>query len=132
MGIANILLVIITSLASGIIGVWISNRHSVKTERNKFKRDVFLQFIANRNDITGDLFTQALNSIIFAFNDDKNTVEKLKEFYDAVSPNSRATNVNDKLLELILAMLENLKMKVKDIDPIIYLRTFNNKLSMLS
>ena len=128
MDVLNILLVVITSLASGILGVVVSNRHFSKLEKNKFKRDICLQLIANRHNLIGDEFTQALNSITFAFNDDVETIKKFIIFNDGVTARETTPVINEKLVELIKAMLRALKMEVKDLDSKYYLITFNNKL----
>lgn len=132
MDIQNILLVVITSLVSGIIGVIISNRHFSKLEQNKFKRDICLQLIANRHNLIGNEFTQALNSIVFAFNDDKDTIQNFISFTDVVTKGAETQyNSNEELLKLIKAMLKNLNMEAKDIDNKYYLITFNNQLPEL-
>jgi len=124
----NVLVVIITSLASGLIGVIISNKHFIRQEKMKFKRDICLQLIANRHDLKGDEFTRALNSIIFAFNDDMTVIEKFKIFNDGIMSGSRDLDTtNLKLVFLIKAMLKHLKMEVNDIEDKYYLMTFNPK-----
>ncbi|GGI23663.1 DUF6680 family protein [Pedobacter mendelii] len=124
----NVLFIVVTSLASGLVGVIISNRFFIKHERIKFKRDICLQLIANRNDLKGDEFTKALNSIIFAFNDDNAVIEKFCIFNDCImTRNCDLDTSNRNLLMVIKAMLKHLNMEVKDIDDKYYLITFNPK-----
>ena len=129
--IINIIFVVVSSLLSGLIGIIITNRLHFKHEKSKFKRDICLQLIANRHDLRGDLFTQALNSIIFAFNDDKNTIDKFIIFNDGVMSRDNLGESNRKLLELIKAMLKHLNMEVQDIDEKYYLISFNIRVPLV-
>ena len=60
----DFLIVIISSLISGILGVIISTLYYKKAERRKEKMNLIMQLFGNRYDINGDRFSEALNSIV--------------------------------------------------------------------
>jgi hypothetical protein len=81
--------------------------------------------MGNRFDLTSQPFYQALNSVLFAFHDDKETVQKLKAFDVALHSNN--SSLRDQcLLELIIAMLKNLKMKTPFVTDNFYLKVYNS------
>ena len=67
----NVLLVIVSSLISGTLGVFISTIYYKKSERRKEKVALIKQLFGNRYDLNGDRFSEALNSIVIVFHDSR-------------------------------------------------------------
>ena len=93
-----ILVTIVSSLISGIIGVAISTLYFYKLERHKLKLDLARRIMGNRYSISGDAFSCAMNEVIVVFADSKVVLEKMERFFEALQapgkPNAEATAVD--------------------------------------
>ncbi|MCS7114228.1 MAG: hypothetical protein N0A00_02290 [Candidatus Bathyarchaeota archaeon] len=124
----DIALSIISILASGLLGVLISNWYHKRYERRKEKFDIFKQLMGNRNHVKGDAFTEALNSAFVVFYDSNEVKKALKEFHEvAIRPNRTAEEVNQKLLDLFKAMSKNLGIKIEPLTDTYFLQAYNIK-----
>lgn len=126
----NILLVLFSSVISGILGVIISNIYYKKWERRKEKVELIKQLFGNRYDLNGDKFSEALNSIIIVFYDSDNVINKYKTFYDVVSDNATNLNpskVNSALLDLFKALSKDVNLVNEELNDMSILKVFNVK-----
>lgn len=111
---SQILVTIIAALLSGLIGVIISTLSYKRYEKRKIKFDLLRDIMGYRYAITDILmnciefndakikFLSSLNQIFIVFNDSKNVISALKDYY-----NNKNT---DNLLTLIKAMSEDLNV----------------------
>jgi len=124
------LIVIISSLLSGILGVVISTFYHKKAERRREKVELVKQLFGNRYDLNGEKFSEALNSIVIVFYDSSTVIKKLKTFHDLVSDNTSNKNtgkVEDALIDLFKALVKDVKLGTEELNDNFMLRAFNTK-----
>lgn len=121
-----ILITIISSLISGILGVIISIIYHRKTEKVGAKIETLKGFCGYRYNLKGDDFTKTLNEIFIVFQDSKDVLEKLNQFHEIIV--SRQTELaNDKLISLFKAMCRDLKINPDKYSESFFLKAFNVK-----
>ncbi len=121
-----ILITIISSLISGILGIIISIVYHRKAEKVRAKIETLKSFCGYRYDLKGDDFTKTLNEIFIVFQDSKDVLEKLNQFHEVII--SRQTELaNDKLMSLFKAMCRNLKIDPDKYSESLFLKAFNIK-----
>lgn len=81
---AWVLIIIISSLISGIIGVVISIIYHRKAEKRQAKINTLKQFVGYRYNLEGEHSTKALNEIFVVFQDSQLVLEKLNEFHEII------------------------------------------------
>ena len=93
-----ILITVLSSLASGIVGVVVSMWYFYKLERHKLKLDLARRLLGNRFSIIGDEFSRAMNEVIGVFADSPDVLAKLGRMYEAIQvpgkPNAEAALID--------------------------------------
>lgn len=124
----NWISILLSALFSGLLGVAISNWYHNRNEIWRIKYHVFLNLLGNRHDLKGQLFTEALNQIIVAFNGCPEVLNALKAFHDTLSAMHRDPNIeNQKLLDLFKAICKHLKVKIDPLTDNYFFKVFNIK-----
>lgn len=125
----DILLVLISSIISGVLGVIISTIYYKKAERRKEKIEIIKRLFGNRHDLKGEKFTEALNSIVIIFHDSDNVISKLKLFHDGVSTNTplKQQDINYLLIDLFKALIKDVNLETKEVNDTFFLKVFNIK-----
>ena len=94
----NILITILVSLSSGLLGVLISPILLHRLERRRQKQDLTCKLLGSRYDINGKEFSSALNAVMGVFSDDKIVLKKLVELYKQLKvpgkPNSESALID--------------------------------------
>lgn len=126
----NLVVVLLSSLLSGIIGVGISNWYHKKAEKRMHKLLLLEKLLGNRHDILGDKFTEALNSVFIVFYDSPSVINALKAFHENTLNPIRGTDLaNQKLLDLFRAMCEDLDIQIRPLTDTFFLQPFNIRVS---
>jgi len=121
-----ILIIIVSSLISGILGVVISVVYHKKAERTRAKIETLKSFCGYRYNLKGDDFSKTLNEIFIVFQDSKDVLEELNQFHGVII--SRQTDLaNDKLISLFKAMCRDLKINPNKYNESFFLKAFNVK-----
>ena len=123
---AWVLITIISSLISGIVGVVISIIYHKRAEKRQAKNNTLKQFVGYRYDLKGEHFTKALNEIFIVFQDSKSVLEKLNEFHEIIVSGQK-TLANDKLIALFKEMCKNLDIDSSKYSESLFLKAFNVK-----
>jgi hypothetical protein len=93
-----ILVTVLSSLISGILGVVVSTWYFYKLERHKLKLDLARRLLGNRFSLSGDEFSRAMNEVIGVFADSPGVLAKLGRMYEAVrvpgKPNAEAALID--------------------------------------
>jgi hypothetical protein len=122
----NFLIVFVSSIISGLLGVLISVWFYRRNEIRQVKFRIIQQLLGNRNDLKGQPFTEALNQVFVGFHDSEKVLLKLKEFHETIIrrpvPNDLA---NQKLLDLFKAICEELNIKSGPLTDNFFLQAFN-------
>lgn len=79
-----IVITLIASLLSGLIGAAVSMWYFYKLERHKLKLDLARRLLGNRFSITGDAFSCAMNEVIAVFADSEEVLSKMGRLYEAL------------------------------------------------
>ncbi len=121
---AQILLTVVASLASGIIGVGISTVYYRKYEKHKMKMDTTRRLLGSRYNILGETFTQALNEAFVIFHDSPKVMKTLTEFHQVAT--TRQTEVaNDKLVILFKVICKDVRIACRSFNDSYFLQPFN-------
>ncbi|MBU1291980.1 hypothetical protein KKH07_00605 [Patescibacteria group bacterium] len=123
----QILIIIISSLISGIIGVIISIIYHRKYEQHKIKIDTLKNFVAYRYNTKSVEFMKTINEIFIVFRNSKEVINTLNKLHEYISTNQKDL-ASDYLVKLFKAMCRDLKINInKFADDSIFIRTFDIK-----
>lgn len=119
-------IVLISSLVSGLLGVGISTWYHQRNEIRRAKLQVLQRLFGNRNDLLGQLFTEALNQVFVVYYDSHEVLVALKTFHEVVIGGQKTTDLaNQKLLDLFKAMCKHLKIETEPLTDNFFLQPFN-------
>jgi hypothetical protein len=122
------IIIFISSLFSGLLGIGISSWYHKKSEKRRQKYNLIEQLMGNRFDLKGERFSEALNKVFIVFNDSNYVLIALKSFHDSVSIQYKEPNIiNQKLLELFKSMCDDLDIDTSILTDSFYLQAFNIK-----
>jgi hypothetical protein len=121
-----ILITIISSLISGIIGVLISIIYHKRAEKRQLKINTLKEFAGYRYDIKGEHFTKTLNEIFIVFQDSRQVLEKLSDFHEIIVLDQKML-ANDKLSALFKEMCRNVDINPSKYSESFFLKPFNVK-----
>lgn len=125
----NVLITIISSLISGLIGIFISNYFYKKSEKNKLKMQTFRKIVGYRYCIADNSnsedeyneFFSALNEVFVVFNEDKEVIAALKKMHEDLGT---AHSLTDNLVNLIRRMSEVLGVNYSIVNDSFFERPF--------
>lgn len=125
----NIIITVLSSLISGLLGVVISNRQYKKYEKNKIKMDTFRRVVAyryclvpNSQDNNSGEFFSALNEVFVVFNENKEVIDALKKLHEELNLPDRSV---DNLVTLIKKMSEVLNVNYSQVNDSFFERPFS-------
>jgi len=119
-----ILVTIITSLLSGLLGVFVSSIFYSNLEAKKIKIDTAKRLIGYRYDVNGEGFSRALNEAIIIFADNEEVVRAIGELHTAAATPGKP-NIDDKLLSLLKAVCKDIDAFPKNVNDTVLLKVFN-------
>ncbi len=125
----NFVVIIISSLISGIVGVLISICYYRRYEKRKVRIDTVKRFFSNRYDLKGDEFSRALNEIYIVFNGSSEVMSALADFHGKVVSRQ---NSEDALLKLHKALCISVGISFDKFNDSFFLTPFNTKESSMS
>ena len=123
-----IIVTIISSLLSGIVGVIISAAYYRHHEKRRTKIDTFKRFFSNRYDLKGDEFSRAINEIFVVFHDSEEVISTLREYHQRVTDRQGS---EDALLKLNKAMCKDVQISFGRFNDSFFLRPFNTRPSSI-
>ena len=124
MTIGQIVLTIITSLISGVVGVVISTLFYVRHERRKDRLETLRRFMGNRYDLKGDEFSRALNEIFVVYKGSPKVMQALSSYHKKVTGQQDS---EDELIKLLKAMCEDVSLSYNEFNDSFFLRPFNTR-----
>ena len=120
------MIVLISSLLSGLLSVGISTWYHHRNEIRRTKLHVLQQLLGNRHDIQGQLFTEALNQVFVVFYDSHDVLAAVKAFHEVTMSGQKSTDLaNQKLLDLFKAMCKHLQINPEPLTDNFFLQPFN-------
>jgi hypothetical protein len=121
----TVLTAVLIALVTGLLGALISTWIYIRRDRRMFKVQTLKKFAAHRYDITGDVFSEAVNEIFVVFNDSEEVLRALESFHELVVNGIGGKERKDALVKLFKAMCSDTKIKYKDLNDSLFLTPFN-------
>jgi len=119
-----IIVSVVSSLLSGIIGVIISAAYYRHHEKQRTKIDTFKRFFSNRYDLKGDEFSRAINEIFVVFHESEEVISTLRAYHQRVTDRQAS---EDELLKLHKAMCKDVNINFDKFNDSFFLRPFNTR-----
>lgn len=116
--------VIVASLLSGLIGIFVSSWFYSNLEKRKLKIDTVKRLLGYRYHLKGEGFTRALNETIIVFADNEKVVKAVDDLLVTVTTPGKP-NLDDKMVTLFKAVCKDVKSLPEDINDTIFLNAFN-------
>ncbi len=108
---------LISALASGLVGVLLSTAYYRRHERRRQRYETLRHLMANRFDVMGDGFSQALNESMVTYADSPRTMAVLRKFL--------RNRTNQGLSTLLRTMASEAGLPTKNLDDEMLLTAFN-------
>jgi hypothetical protein len=119
-----IVVTVLTSLVSGIVGVFVSTWYFYKLERHKLKLDLARRLLGNRFSVSGDAFSCAVNEVIAVFADSEDVLSKLRGLYDALQASGKH-NAETALIDFLKAVCKASGLTQATLNDAYLIKTFN-------
>ena len=123
----TIILSLISSLLSGILGVVLSLSFYSRLEKRRIKIDSARKMFGNRHDISGDKFQESMNEIIIVFSDSKGVIKYVYEFINVIETPETIrgiTSADTALINLMKAIIADIGIKPRKIPDSYFLKFF--------
>jgi hypothetical protein len=124
MSLEAIVVTIISSLLSGIIGVGVSACVFYKLERHKLKLDLARRLLGHRFLIQGDNFSCAMNEVIAVFADKPEVLLKMSKLYEALQAPGKP-NCEGALVDFLKEVCKSSGLTQVTLNDMYLLKTFN-------
>jgi hypothetical protein len=116
------------SILTGVITWWITRSRERLDETRRMQRELLTQLIANRHDLKGELFTQALNGCAVVFAESLAVKDAICEFHARVTADQRTNaEIEGALLRVIRAMIDYLGLQLGNLPDEFLLTPFNTR-----
>lgn len=115
---------LVASLLSGIVGVGVSFWFFYKLERHKLKLDLARRLLGYRFSITGDNFTCAMNEVIAVFADSSEVLQKMERLYQALETPGKP-NADSALVDFLKSVCKSSGLTQATLNDGYLLKTFN-------
>ena len=119
-----ILVTIVASLISGLVGVGVSFWLFYKLERHKLKLDLARRLLGHRFSITGDDFSCAMNEVIAVFADAPDVLQRMERLYEALQSPGK-TNAEGALIDFLKSVCKSSGLSQVTLNDAYLLKTFN-------
>ncbi len=119
-----VLVTLVSSLLSGLIGVAVSAWFFYRLERRKQKQDLARRLLGNRFSIRGDDFSRAMNEVIGVFADADIVLNKMRLLYEALEVPGKS-NAEPALIDFLKAVCKDSGLSQVALNDTYLLKTFN-------
>jgi hypothetical protein len=123
----TIILTLVSSIVSGILGVVISSIFYSRLERRKIKLETARKMFGSKHAISGKEFQEAINEVMIVFSDSQDVVDRVQNLFEVVStplPARAPKAADEALIKLMKAMCKNIGIKYKNVPDSYYLKFF--------
>jgi hypothetical protein len=117
----QILWTVLSSIFSGLLGVFISTYYYRRHEDRKYKLSTLQSFVGNRFNLKSERFSQSLNEIVIVFGDCKDVKIALSKFHDSLGSGKE----QDALISLFKAMCQEVNVSISEFNDSFFLNPFN-------
>lgn len=122
-----IIVALVSSAISGILGVVISSWFYARLERRRIKLETARKMFGSKHAISGNSFQESINEVIIVFSDSEDVVQKVQELFQVVETplSARSPKAADEaLIELMKAICKDVGIKYKNLPDSYYLKFF--------
>jgi hypothetical protein len=123
----TIIVALISSLLSGLVGVLVSFYFFNRLEKRKLKTETARKMFASKHDIASSAFNEAMNEVMIVFSDSDEVISAMEELWQTLNTpiSSRAPSAADeKLVKLMKCMCRDIGIEHKKLPDAYYLRYF--------
>jgi hypothetical protein len=121
-----IIVTIISSLISGLVGVGVSAWFFYRIERHKQKLDLTRRLLGYRFSISGENFSCAINEVIAVFADAPEVLKKMEALYVAIQTPGKP-NVDGALVDFLKEVCKSSGLTQATLNDGYLIKTFNAK-----
>lgn len=119
-----IIITVLSSLISGIVGVVVSMWYFYKLERHKLKLDLARRLLGNRYSISGDAFSCAMNEVIAVFADSEDVLARMARLFEALQVQGKP-HADNALIDFLKAVCKASGLTQATLNDAYLLKTFN-------
>lgn len=119
-----ILITIVSSLVSGVVGAVFSVWYFYKLERHKLKLDLARRLLGNRFSIKGDAFSCAMNEVIAVFADSEAVLSKMGRLYEVLQTPG-TPNADGALIDFLKEVCKASGLSQVTLNDGYFIKTFN-------
>lgn len=120
----SIVVAVLSSLASGLIGVGVSAWYFYKLEHHKLKLDLACRLLGHRFSISGDNFSCAMNEVIAVFADAPVVLQKMGRLYEALQTQGKP-NADGALIDFLKEVCKSSGLSQVTLNDGYLIKTFN-------
>ena len=124
MSLEAILVALISSLLSGLIGVGVSGWFFYRLERHKLKLDLARRLLGYRFSISGIEFSCAMNEAIAVFADAPAVLQKMERLYETLQTPGKP-NADEALIDFLKEVCRSSGLTQATLNDGYFLKTFN-------
>lgn len=127
MTIEFILITIIASLLSGLLGVFVSFHFFRRLEQRRLKMGTAQKLFGGKYNIASKEFQEAMNEVMLIFSDSDLVIAAMEEFWTILQAKDKHSSevANDKLVKLMKAICTDIGIKYKNLSDAYFLRNFS-------
>lgn len=120
----SILVTVVTSLLSGLIGSAATILFMGRLETRKLKIDTLRRLLGNRDDLTGPEFCSAANEVLVVFRDCPRVLAAIRTLHQVASTPGKP-NITDALTVLLKEAAAACGLSPKDVPDTAFLQVIN-------
>ena len=120
-----IVVTLVASLLSGLVGVCVSFYFFQRLERRKLKFDTARKLFGNKYNMAGEEFQEAMNEVMVIFSDSARVIAAMEDLWTTLQAprEARSAEVADeKMVKLMKALCKDIGVKHKNLPDAYYLR----------
>lgn len=119
-----VIVAVVSSLISGLLGVAVSAWFFYKLERHKLKLDLARRLLGHRFSISGDNFSCAMNEVIAVFADSPDVLQKMERLYQTLQTPGKP-NADGALVDFLKSVCKRSGLTQATLNDGYLLKTFN-------
>ncbi|RUO73297.1 DUF6680 family protein [Idiomarina ramblicola] len=123
----TIILTLVSSVISGVLGVVISSIFYSRLEKRRIKLETARKMFGNKHAMSGKEFQESINEVMIVFSDSQEVIDLVQKLFDVVSTpqDARAPKAADEaLIKLMKAICRSIGIKHKNLPDTYYLNFF--------
>ncbi|MEW6289932.1 MAG: DUF6680 family protein [Thermodesulfobacteriota bacterium] len=124
----QILITVVSSLSSGLLGVLISSWFYARFEKRKMKTETARKLFANRHDMHGPGFHEAMNEIMIVFSGNQKVINLIEDLFKTIETPRQARPdkaADEALIKLMKAICKDIGIEYKTLPDSYYLNFFS-------